>query len=179
MFSGGCGTAITGAIEVGPGPQASYHVQPQAAAGTCHYRHVGADPLPDPRCTPGATNPQVTQATTGSTICRPGYSARIRPPWSVTAAEKVADAAAYGYTDPFATAEYDHLIPLGLGGDPNSPANLWVEPNDNPRATTTANAKDRLEDRLHWLVCRGRLGLATAQRAIATNWVVAARRYGE
>jgi hypothetical protein len=101
----------------------------------------------------------------------------VRPPERVTAPEKEASAAAYGYTGPFATAEYDHLVPLELGGDPNDPANLWVEPNDRPGATTVDNTKDELEGALHHLVCSGQLPLETAQRAIAADWVTAMRRY--
>jgi hypothetical protein len=37
-------------------------------------------PLPDPACTPGALNPDVTQASIGSTICVSGWTATIRPP---------------------------------------------------------------------------------------------------
>ena len=83
-----------------------------------------------------------------------------------------------GAAGPVATAEYDHLVPLELGGDPNDPANLWGEPNDRPGATSTANGKDDLESRLRELVCSGALDLATAQQAIATDWVAAAARYG-
>ena len=165
-------------IEVGPGPQSAYSVQTQPPAGSCHYRRAGADPLPDPRCTPGAINPQVTQATIGSTICAGGYASGIRPPEGVTEPEKAASAAAYGYTGRFDTAEYDHLIPLELGGDPNDPANLWVEPNDRRDATSTDNSKDVLESRLNDLVCSGRTSLAAAQRAIATDWVAASQSYG-
>lgn len=166
------------ALEVGPGPMAVYTVQSQPPPGSCHYTYVGRDPLPDPSCTPGAVSPQVTQADIRSTICRSGYASSIRPPESITDAEKVASAAAYGYTGSFRTAEYDHLVPLELGGDPNDPANLWVEPNDLPGATSTANGKDLLEDRLNHLVCSGRVSLAAAQLAIATDWVAADRRYG-
>jgi hypothetical protein len=151
----------------------TYTVQPQPAPGACRYAHVGAAPLPDPTCTPGALNPQVTQANISSTICRHGYTASIRPPESVTEPEKVGSARAYGYTGSFATAEYDHLVSLELGGDPNDPSNLWVEPNDRAHARTTLNSKDLLEDRLHELVCKGRFLLARAQLAIATNWVAA------
>ena len=163
---------------VGPGPQAAYAVEPQPAAGSCHYGFSGPYPLPDPHCTPGAVNPQVTQATIASTICVSGYTSSIRPPENITEPEKVASAAAYGYTGSLHTAEYDHLISLELGGDPNDPANLWVEPNDKPAATTTANSKDVLENRLHDLVCGGQLSLAVAQQAIATNWVGAYQQYG-
>jgi hypothetical protein len=119
----------------------------------------------------------VTPATIGSTICRSGYTSSIRPPEHITGAEKRASASAYGYAGAFSIGEYDHLVSLELGGDPNDPANLWVEPNDNPSATTTANSKDKLENRLHSLVCAGQLGLATAQSAIASNWVTAYQQY--
>jgi hypothetical protein len=169
--------AAPAALRDGPGPQATYVVQPQPPAGSCHYTYVFADPLPDPHCTPGALNPQVSQGTLASTICKSGYSSSIRPPESITEPEKRGSALAYGYTGPFSTGEYDHLVSLELGGDPNDPANLWVEPNDNPNATTTANSKDVLEDRLHSLVCSGQLSLATAQQAIASNWVTAYQQY--
>jgi len=165
-------------IQVGPGPQATYTVEPQPAPGSCHYRHLGAYPLPDPNCTPGATNPKVTQADLGSTICSHGYTSGIRPPESITGPEKAGSAAAYGYTGLFHTGEYDHLVALELGGDPNDPANLWVEPNDNPGATSTHNTKDLLENRLNDLVCSGQLTLAAAQQAIAGDWVAAYRRWG-
>ena len=165
-------------LEVGPGPQSTYTVQPQPAPGSCRYTYIGPDPLPDPHCTPGAIDPQVTQADIGSTICSSGFTSTIRPSESVTEPEKEASAAAYGYTGSLHVAEYDHLVPLELGGDPNDPANLWVEPPDNPDATSFANAKDGLEGRLNSLVCDGRLTLATAQQAIAGNWVWAYQAYG-
>jgi hypothetical protein len=155
-----------------------YTVQSQPAPGTCHYRFAGAYPLPDQACTPGAISPQVTQANIATTICHDGYTATVRPPESVTEPEKLASAAAYGYTGPLHIAEYDHLIPLELGGDPNVPANLWVQPNDRPGAATTYNTKDKLETTLNRLVCSGHLLLATAQQAIALNWVAAYAQYG-
>jgi len=170
-------TPTTG-IQIGPGAQLTYTVQPQPAPGSCHYTYLGTDPLPDPHCTPGAVDPQVTQADIGSSICSSGITSTIRPPESVTDPEKAASAASYGYAGPFHVAEYDHLIPLELGGDPNDPANLWVEPPDNPNATSFANTKDQLENRLNSLVCSGQLPLAVAQQAIASNWVTAYQTYG-
>jgi len=165
-------------LHAGPGTLATYSVQPQAAPGACRYRWVGTDPLPDPSCTPGATNPQVTRADLASTVCAAGWTATVRPPTTVTGPEKVASASAYGYLGPSSTAEYDHLVPLELGGDPNDPANLWLEPNDRPGATSFTNSKDGLENRLRALVCDGRLPLATAQLAIAGDWVAALQVYG-
>ena len=170
--------APAGVLATGPGTLAAYTVQAQPAPGACHYRWVGTDPLPDPVCTPGATNPQVTPADLATTICSRGWTATVRPPTGVTGPEKAASAAAYAYQGPSATAEYDHLVPLELGGDPNDPANLWLEPNDRPGATSFSNSKDVLENRLRALVCAGLLPLAQAQTAIATDWVAALRQYG-
>jgi hypothetical protein len=107
-----------------------------------------------------------------------GYSASVRPPARVTAVEKRGSAAAYSYTGSLKTAEYDHLISLELGGDPNDAANLWVEPNDRVGATTTLNSKDTLENDLKRMVCSGKMTLAAAQQAVATDWVAAYQRYG-
>ncbi len=37
--------------------------------------------------------------------------------------------------------------------------------------------KDKLEDRLHALVCAGKVPLAVAQREIATDWIAAYQKY--
>jgi hypothetical protein len=122
--------------------------------------------LPDRHCTPGAIDPRVTQSDIQTTICRAGYTETVRPAESITEPEKEASLAAYGDTLPLHYYEYDHLIPLELGGAPNDPRNLWPEPGGSP------NPKDELENRLRELVCSGAMQLAVAQRAIATNWVV-------
>jgi hypothetical protein len=124
-------------------------------------------PLPDPNCTPGAISPKVTPDTLATTICRTGYTKSIRPPESITKIEKRENAAAYGYTGSLKDVEYDHLVPLEVGGDPNDPHNLWIEPGASP------NPKDGVESRLHELVCEGRVPLAAAQEAIATDWTTA------
>jgi len=154
-------------VAVGPGPT-NYTVQPQAAAGTCQYRSAAdGQTLPDPVCTPGAISPKVSPDTLDITICRTGYTKSIRPPASITEDEKRENAAAYGYTGSLRDVEYDHLVPLELGGDPNDPRNLWIEPGASP------NPKDGVESRLHQLVCEGRVALAQAQQAIATDWTTA------
>jgi hypothetical protein len=94
---GAAGTA-TADVAVGPGPT-NYTVQPQPAPGTCGYRSAAdGQILPDPACTPGAISPKVTPDTLDNTICRTGYTKSIRPPASITEAEKRENAAAYGYT---------------------------------------------------------------------------------
>jgi hypothetical protein len=144
-------------------------VQPQRPRGSCHAIGSALYTRPDPRCTPGALNPAVTQATIGSTICGRGWTATVRPPESVTEAEKRASLVAYGDHLPLSYYEYDHLVPLELGGATNDPRNLWPEPGATP------NPKDGLEDELNQKVCAHQMSLASAQRAIAANWVALIR----
>jgi hypothetical protein len=134
-------------------------------AGSCHARGAGDFTLPDPRCTPGAIDPRVTQRNIRVTICRRGYTKTVRPPASVTAPEKRASMVAYGDHGSPRQYEYDHLIPLELGGARNDRRNLWPEPGGVP------NPKDTLENLLRSRVCDGGVSLAVARRQIAGNWV--------
>ena len=132
--------------------------------------------LPDRHLTPGAINPAVTQANIRATICRRGWTRTVRPLERYTEWLKYQQIREYGYRDRRARDyEEDHLIPLELGGAPTSPRNLWPEPHFVAGGWGSYR-KDRLENRLHWLVCRGRLRLSTAQRWIATDWIAAYRR---
>ena len=143
-------------------------MQRQPRAGSCHAIGTGLYSRPDPRCTPGALNPAVTQATIGSTICVSGWASTVRPPESVTEQEKQASMAAYGDGGSLGDYEYDHFVPLELGGATNDPRNLWPEPGGSP------NPKDDVEYRLRTEVCDGSLSLAAAQRAIVRDWVTLA-----
>jgi putative intracellular protease/amidase len=104
--------------------------------------------------TPGATNPAVTQATVGSTICPPGYTKTVR---NVSTLVKHAVYAEYGIPRS-AQRNYvsDHLMPLEVGGG-NDPNNLW------PEMKAHATVKDKLEDQMHAAVCNGSVSLADAQ----------------
>ncbi len=155
-------------------------IEAQPAPGSCHYRGHGIYAEPDPRCTPGALNPQVNQGTIHETICVRGWTATVRPPESVTEPEKRAAMAAYGNDTSLRSVEFDHAVALELGGAPNDPRNMWPEPN-YPGAPTDSyyhNPKDRLERFLAIEVCNGRMSLLRAQKAIAIDWVGAYRRYG-
>jgi hypothetical protein len=77
--------------------------------------------------------------------------------------------ASYGDRGPIGDYEYDHFVPLELGGATNDPRNLWPEPGASP------NPKDAVEDELNGKVCDGQMTLAEAQRAIVSNWVTLAR----
>ena len=134
--------------------------------------------LPNAQVTPGAINPAVTQGNIGETICVLGYTKTIRPPSSYTTALKKSQLrtlpySSYGSTDT-KLFEEDHLIPLELGGNPTSPKNLWPEPWSG---TSGARLKDRLENKLHLMVCSHQITLKNAQKAIATNWFIAYGKY--
>jgi len=130
---------------------------------------VSANGLPDRACTPGATNPDVTQATISITICVTGYAAQIRPAATYTNSLKIDHMRAYGYAaEAPGDFEEDHLIALELGGDPRDPKNLWPE---RLIGGSGALQKDRIENWAHDEVCAGRMQLTEAQQRMAANWV--------
>jgi hypothetical protein len=133
--------------------------------------------MPNPSVTPGVTNPNVTQSNIQSTICVSGFTATIRPPSSYTTSLKVRQlASGYAVNGDYETSHYeeDHLISLELGGHPTDPRNLWPEPYADKYG---ARIKDRLENKLHDLVCSMAISLRTAQKAIAGNWEAAYVKY--
>ena len=133
------------------------------APGQCRARTAAdGQPLPDPACTPGAIDPAVSQSDIATTICRSGYTSTIRPPASDTGRWKIRTYVFYGLSTT-TTGEYDHLVPLELGGA-NATSNLWIEPGRIP------NRKDKVENRLREEVCAGQLTLAAAQHEIAADW---------
>lgn len=147
-----------------PAPTVAPTPTPIETASACHLRGQ----LPDPVCTPGEINPIVAQGNIASTICVSGWTKTVRPPVTYTDRLKVEGIVAYGYTNTNPRDyEEDHLIPLELGGNPTDPRNLWPEPGASP------NAKDRVENALHSLVCSGRVPLVQAQTVIATDWAEA------
>lgn len=82
--------------------------------------------------------------------------------------------AEYGIKAPRADQfEVDYLITPDLGGA-ESIRNLWPQPYS---ARWNARVKDKLEQRLHELVCERKLDLATAQHDIAVDWVTAYKKY--
>lgn len=125
--------------------------------------HVNGS-LPDPACTPGA----VFASSTVDEMCVAGYTQGVR---SVSTSMKKRGYAAYGiaYPPPTGTYEFDHLIPLELGGN-NDMANLFPEA-VGTSSTPGFKEKDLVEDYLHNEVCAGHLSLPQAQAQIAENWV--------
>ncbi|WP_037570930.1 hypothetical protein [Phaeacidiphilus oryzae] len=144
-----------------------------AAGGTAHAATCSQSylPLPDPVCTPGSYNPDVTQATIGSTICVSGWTTTVRPPTTYTNPLKEQGITDYGYSDTsMSDYEEDHLVPLELGGSPRDPGNLWPEPH---YGTQTSYTKDGVETKLKNAVCAGTITLSAARSAIRTDWTTA------
>jgi hypothetical protein len=79
----------------------------------------------------------------------------------------------YGIRANSSNFEVDYLITPDLGGA-ESLRNLWPQ---SYSVVWNAHVKDRLEQRLHQLVCAGRLDLRTAQHDIATDWIGAYKKY--
>lgn len=136
------------------------------------YRHRAynmagyAQPLPDPAYTPGSTRSVALDQ-----LCN--ASADVVADVPVDLQQKVFRE--YGIKDAPATEfEVDYLITPGLGGSEDV-RNLWPEPHGN--IEWNSYVKDQLEDRLHSMVCQHQIGLTEAQRAIASNWIVAYKKY--
>jgi hypothetical protein len=73
----------------------------------------------------------------------------------------------------FRGCEVDHIVSLELGGS-NDLSNLKIQP-----YTGSCNAvdKDKLENRLHRMVCNGQLTVDYAQDLIYTNWIAGYKLY--
>ena len=144
---------------------------------TKHHRHtkqhrhslhppgVPAVDLPKPSLTPGAAFHVGRH-----TICKAGYSARVR---DVPEQEATAVYSRYHTVHTAYAHEVDHLVSLEIGGS-NAITNLWPEPY---AGRWGARTKDILENKLHDLVCNGRLTLKKAQHQEAANWVAAYHLY--
>jgi hypothetical protein len=117
--------------------------------------------LPDRRCSPGAYYSKLTQLVICSSSFRTGS---VR---NVPQSEKYADEREYGMPAKSygRTIEIDHIVSLELGGS-NDIANLYPEPGSGK---ASYHVKDKLENKLHSLVCSGSMTLSAARRGIATQ----------
>jgi hypothetical protein len=113
---------------------------------------------------PGAIDPAVTDANVQQTICKRGYTAKVR---NVSEATKAAVYARdHRVKERGHCCEIDHAIPLELGGS-NALENLWAQPY-TPRPA--AHEKDKVENFLRASVCRGAMPLALARDAVHNHW---------
>ena len=143
-------------------------MQRQPAPGSCHAIGSGLYSRPDPRCTPGALNPQVTQATIGRTICSSGWTSTVRPPESVTEPEK---RTAWRLT---ATMVQSVVTSTTTSCRLSSAARPTILATCGPTGSL-AKPEGAVEDELNGKVCGRQMTLAQAQHAIVSNWVTLAR----
>jgi hypothetical protein len=123
--------------------------------------------VPDPAKTPGDV-----LTTDTATICQKGYTKTVR---DVPEFLKKQIYRSYGITDRKpGEYEVDHLISLELGGS-NSARNLW--PQSYETQPLNAHVKDKLENRMHKLICDGKLDIKQAQDEIAKDWIGAYAKY--
>lgn len=121
--------------------------------------------------TVGVPSPAVTDANIDQTICKPGWTATIRPPASYTDKLKREQLPPGSNLSLF---EEDHVLPLEAGGDPRDPHNLrpqaWIGPDG-------ARAKDhQVENVVHKAICAHTMTLE-AGRAIISVWILAHHPY--
>ena len=121
--------------------------------------------LPVASLTPGAAwDVSVDELCSGTTSTRP-----------ITTAIRAEVVNAYGVQHvPSDQYELDFLITPELGGATDA-RNLWPQRYESP--VWNARVKDELERLLPRLVCGRKLDLATAQRDMAVDWVVAYKKY--
>jgi len=119
--------------------------------------------LPDRACSPGARYSGLTK----TVLCSAGF--RTSSVRNVPESEKHRVEIEYGMAPKGygRTIEIDHIVSLELGGS-NDIANLYPEPGSG---AASYHVKDRLENRLHRLVCAGTISLHAAQLGIAQNWL--------
>lgn len=141
-----------------------------APDGRTEAQLIAAHVLPDP-AHPGVINPNVTPETLKATVCVAGWTATVRPPTSYT--DKLrAQLTPPGHKP--GDGELDHRLSIEDGGSPSDPANLWWQAYADRYG---ARVKDRVETKIHRLLCRGDIQLDEARNALLGNWLTAYERY--
>jgi hypothetical protein len=141
--------------------------------GACTTSIRNGFPIPDPNCTPGATNPTLTI----QVLAEPRFTTRCIRDAATPEEEKATTYEWYNLPHPSQnsgetqTCELDHLISLELGGA-DTLDNIW--PQCGPQGVALPQRffkeKDTVENFLAMEVRAGRMDLSAAQQAIATDW---------
>ena len=145
---------------------------------------AAAPDLPDSSRTPGALNPDVTQANIKSNICKANWTQSIRFGETDLKVKQLED---WGYEDKDPSLyEEDHLISLQLGGAIDDPTNLWPEHYESGappyEGQWGAHVKDGLENELKRRICSApsnpdHITLEEGRNAIAHDWKAAYANY--
>lgn len=150
-------------------------VWPQSAA----YGHEGKYLLPNRTLTPGKVNPEIRADIHNGhflvngvevNICAKGFKTRPFRKTTEEMKKQVCDecGSPKDCPDP-AKGEIDHLVPLEIGGE-DDVSNLWWQPSPQ------YHVKDKLEDRLKPLVCKGKMTLSEAQNCVRDDWAACAAK---
>lgn len=166
-------TLVPGMVAISLLIFAAFHFQSPSPV----YSGIADVRLPDPKLTPGATNPTITDSNVDQTICSKDFrTGSVRDAQS-SAAQKNTTYALYKIPHPAnntganQTCELDHLISLELGGS-DALVNIWPEcgPAGVPLKQRYFKQKDLVENYLHKLVCSHDMTLLHAQNQISTDW---------
>lgn len=104
-------------------------------------------------------------------ICVTGYTTTVR---NVPDSVRKQVFAEYNIDPKANKFEIDHLISLEIGGT-NDIKNLW--PQSYETLPWNAHIKDKLENRLHKMVCNNKITLEDAQTMISKDWISAYCKY--
>jgi hypothetical protein len=152
---------------------ASQPLRPAATTTNCKSARSMGYPVPDPRCTPGAINPSVAEAT----LRDPRFKPECVHGEPKSAEEKARLYAAYGLAEPeknmgqTRSCELNRLIPLELGGA-NSADNIWplCGPPDVMQSARYFNDKDKVDRYLVMMVKMNRMELDAARKGVVADW---------
>jgi hypothetical protein len=121
--------------------------------------------LPSKYHTPGAAAKiDVTR------LCSAEFTGSIKP---ITHWQRDEVLTRYGIRPESFDGTLDHLIPVSLGGT-NDPDNVYPF---HASGEFTVDGKNQLGERLHQLVCDGKLSLKDAQSAVKKDWTRAYKQY--
>ena len=161
------------ALAVDGRAEAPLHRAVLPPADGCRTRISHDYPVPDPACTPGATNPTVTLAMLRS----PDFRTSCVRNKATSEHEKAVTYRWYGIAHPAhnqgarQTCELDHLVSLELGGA-DTLDNIWPQcgPMGAALRARFFKQKDAVENYLAARVRDGTMPLGAAQRGIAEDW---------
>jgi hypothetical protein len=146
---------------------------PVLSSGECHTGMSHDLPIPDPKCTPGAIDPTVTE----EVLKDSRFRTKCIRDLATSASKKNSTYDLYNLEHPknntgkTQTCELDHLVPLELGGA-DTLDNIWPQcgPDDVGLASRYFKQKDAIENFLTRQVKVGNMSLSDAQQGIATDW---------
>jgi hypothetical protein len=117
----------------------------------------------------GKINPDITQDNINENICIPNWTSTVRPNTTYTNKLKLKQLTEFNFVDKDPkNYEEDHIISISLAGSVDSPDNLIPQ---SYIGKCNARIKDKIEVKLHRLICSRKITLQQAQTEISQDWV--------